>query len=113
MKDTDELASDSLRSSVSSPGIPKTYLTPSASRHSTNTSDARRALNPRPPGSDDLAWNVAPQLLGPFPGRVPLMRRLITPTALVALLAAPAGADAATSLTIKGAGFGHGVGMSQ
>ncbi|HEX8122984.1 MAG TPA: SpoIID/LytB domain-containing protein [Solirubrobacteraceae bacterium] len=41
------------------------------------------------------------------------MRRLIPPTLLVALLAAPAGAGAATSLTIKGAGFGHGVGMSQ
>src|SRR3954453_15970136 len=38
----DELASDSLRSRVSSPGIPKTYLTPSASRHSTKTSDALR-----------------------------------------------------------------------
>src|SRR5919204_6382520 len=43
MKATDELASDSLRSSVSSPGIPKTYLTPSASRHSTKTSEALRS----------------------------------------------------------------------
>ena len=42
MKETEELASDWLRSRVSSPGIPKTYLTPSASRHSTNTSLARR-----------------------------------------------------------------------
>jgi stage II sporulation protein D len=41
------------------------------------------------------------------------MRRLIPPVALCAILAAPAGADAATSLVIKGAGFGHGVGMSQ
>jgi stage II sporulation protein D len=41
------------------------------------------------------------------------MRRLLPPTALVVLLAAPAGADAATSLVVKGAGFGHGVGMSQ
>jgi stage II sporulation protein D len=41
------------------------------------------------------------------------MRRLVPTTALVSLLAAPGVADAATSLTIKGAGFGHGVGMSQ
>src|SRR5436305_328803 len=40
----EELASDSLRSSVSSPGIPNTYRTPSDSRHSTNTSDALRSL---------------------------------------------------------------------
>src|SRR5689334_1563336 len=41
-KSTEDRASDSFRSSVSSPGIPKTCLTPSASRHSTKTSDARR-----------------------------------------------------------------------
>ena len=40
------------------------------------------------------------------------MRRLLPAIALVAL-AAPAGAEAASSLVIKGAGFGHGVGMSQ
>jgi stage II sporulation protein D len=40
------------------------------------------------------------------------MRRLLPATALIALLAAPT-ADAATSLVIKGAGYGHGVGMSQ
>src|SRR5215216_792277 len=40
----EESASASLRSKVSSPGMPKTYLTPSASRHSTNTSDALRTL---------------------------------------------------------------------
>src|SRR3954449_7547488 len=45
---TEELASDSLRSSVSSPGIPKTCLTPSASRHSTNTSDALRLEGTEP-----------------------------------------------------------------
>src|SRR5215213_2141402 len=42
MNSIDERASDSLRSSVSSPGMPKTCLTPSASRHSTKTSDALR-----------------------------------------------------------------------
>ena len=41
------------------------------------------------------------------------MRRLIPSLALVAALALPASAEAATSLVIKGAGFGHGVGMSQ
>jgi stage II sporulation protein D len=41
------------------------------------------------------------------------MRPLIAATAMVAALAAPASAGAATSLVIKGAGFGHGVGMSQ
>src|ERR671912_733213 len=40
----EESASASLRSKVSSPGMPKTCLTPSASRHSTNTSDALRTL---------------------------------------------------------------------
>jgi stage II sporulation protein D len=40
------------------------------------------------------------------------MRRLFTPAILLAAVA-PATAGAATSLTIKGAGFGHGVGMSQ
>ena len=42
-----ERSSDSLRSSVSSPGMPKTYLTPSASRHSTKRSDALRSLIPQ------------------------------------------------------------------
>src|SRR5947209_4247896 len=44
----DESASDSFRSSVSSPGMPKTCLTPSASRHSTKTSDAFRAATRSP-----------------------------------------------------------------
>ncbi|HEX8204422.1 MAG TPA: SpoIID/LytB domain-containing protein [Solirubrobacteraceae bacterium] len=41
------------------------------------------------------------------------MRPLLPTTAVVVALAAPVSADAATSLVIKGAGFGHGVGMSQ
>src|ERR687888_487317 len=53
----DERASDSFRSSVSSPGIPNTCLTPSASRHSTNTSDALRleATGQRTVTSCDMA----------------------------------------------------------
>jgi stage II sporulation protein D len=41
------------------------------------------------------------------------MRRTILATSLCALVCAPAAADAASRYTIKGAGFGHGVGMSQ
>ena len=41
------------------------------------------------------------------------MRRLLITVPIIALLAAAPGADAARSLVIKGAGFGHGVGMSQ
>src|SRR5918911_2822403 len=53
-KSIDESASDSFRSSVSSPGMPKTCLTPSASRHSTNTSEALRgAMSRTLPG---LTW---------------------------------------------------------
>ena len=44
----DESSSDSLRSKVSSPGMPNTYLTPSASRHSTNRSDALRSATTPP-----------------------------------------------------------------
>src|SRR3954454_9517289 len=41
------------------------------------------------------------------------MRRTAVLTALLACLAVPATAPAATTFVIKGAGFGHGVGMSQ
>jgi SpoIID/LytB domain protein len=41
------------------------------------------------------------------------MRRLTLPTLLLLLLALPQAADAATRQIIRGAGFGHGVGMSQ
>jgi stage II sporulation protein D len=43
----------------------------------------------------------------------PEMRRLALLTALFACLTAPAGATAATIFVVKGAGFGHGIGMSQ
>src|ERR1700730_6514295 len=43
-KETDERDGDWLKSSVSSPGMPNTYSTPSASRQSTKTSDARRKV---------------------------------------------------------------------
>jgi stage II sporulation protein D len=41
------------------------------------------------------------------------MRRTLAATSAIAVLCAPAAADAATRYVIKGAGFGHGVGMSQ
>src|SRR5919202_6798784 len=41
------------------------------------------------------------------------MRRALCLTALCALFGAPAAASAAPTWTIKGAGWGHGIGMSQ
>ena len=41
------------------------------------------------------------------------MRRTLLLTALLASLAVPATADAAVRHVIRGAGFGHGIGMSQ
>src|SRR3954453_730718 len=120
MKSTEELASDSLRSSVSSPGIPKTYSTPSTSRHSTNRSDALRSM----PETSPLRSCRANVAVHPVVMRA---RTLILTVALACLLPAgpllppaalaslpPAGtAAAASDFTIRGAGFGHGVGMSQ
>src|SRR5579884_2399669 len=80
----EELARDSLRSSVSSPGMPKTYRTPSASRHSTNRSEALTAM----------------------------ISRYLTASLLVLALGAPP-AQAASELYITGGGDGHGIGMSQ
>src|SRR3954454_629183 len=95
MKETDDAASDSLRSKVSSPGMPKTYLTPSASRHSTKTSEARRSLTRR----------VSPS--ASFMQRTSALIAVL----IAALAAAPA--HAASRFIVRGAGFGHGVGMRQ
>src|SRR3712207_6472855 len=118
----DEPSSDSLRSSVSSPGIPKTCWTPSASRHSTNRSDALRSVT-----TASLAARSATSRPRTCRGyRVPTRRpmrpavprimtrpaRVLAAILLAGLLAAPP-AGAATRFTIRGAGFGHGVGMSQ
>src|SRR3712207_1236965 len=116
----EELASDSFRSSVSSPGIPKTCLTPSDSRHSTKTSDALRAANPLsssaqgPRGRTLRNGRSQPSRLAWVCSTDPAaMRRAILLTALGALFCAPSAASAATSFTIPGAGWGHGIGMSQ
>ena len=66
--------------------MPNTYRTPSASRHSTNTSDALRSA----------------------------IRALTVSVLLLALSAVAAGPSwAASVFIIRGGGFGHGVGMSQ
>src|SRR3954465_13039953 len=95
MKETDDAARDSLRSKVSSPGMPNTYLTPSASRHSTKTSEARRSLTSR---------------VSPSPN--PMQRTTALLAVLIGLLAATP-AHGASRFVVRGAGFGHGVGMSQ
>src|SRR5688572_21551397 len=123
---TDEFSSDSFRSSVSSPGMPKTCFTPSASRHSTKTSDAFRAatlflLPGTGPADYDnrnmWAYTGFKEARYPRKRRVPVgvkpMRKTLFTTLLLGLLAAPASADAATRWVVKGAGWGHGIGMSQ
>jgi stage II sporulation protein D len=97
MNRTAESARDSLRSSVSSPGIPNTYWTPSASRHSTKTSEARRSLT-----------------LGPYLNRGAGRLRLVALLAVCLLALAGAGrASAASTFGIRGGGDGHGIGLSQ
>src|SRR3954462_529527 len=115
MKAIEELASDSLRSKVSSPGIPNTYLTPSASRHSTNTSLARR-VDPTFTYPDPVAMPISSDAttatLASRPGSIPRMRRVVL-AALACLAVVPVAAQAKSSFVIKGAGFGHGIGLSQ
>src|SRR5438270_4038459 len=95
---------DSLRSSVSSPGIPKMYRTPSASRHSTKTSEAfLSAMSAR-----YLTATRRPQAcLGH------LMRGLIGLGAVLATLAFATTALADGNFYIRGGGYGLGIGMSQ
>src|SRR3954452_22123082 len=109
MNDTELEASDSLRSSVSSPGMPNTYFTPSASRHSTKTSEALLAAIGRRPYQPERLRNSGGYL------RLSLVMRRSAHAAfaVAAALVACAPAQAASNFTIKGAGYGHGVGMSQ
>src|SRR5437764_10055782 len=101
MKATLESASDSLRSSVSSPGMPNTYLTPSASRHSTKTSEALRSA---------IAAHFLSELRRPQPRRRLAIATLV---ALATLLTAAAHATAASMFYIRRGGNGHGIGLSQ
>src|SRR6201986_4496827 len=108
MKSIEESARDSLRSNVSSPGIPNTYLTPSASRHSTKTSDALRSLITPP-----YLSAVARPLITALRGRWSLRGLRALLTAAVLLAGSTAAARAASTFYIRGGGDGHGIGMSQ
>src|SRR3954451_12636625 len=119
MNETEDWASDWLRSSVSSPGMPKTYLTPSASRHSTKRSDARRLdiLFPYPASIERFRPMPAePSTATPpaCPRSVRGMRRIAALAAFACCFAVVApSAHGAARLVVKGHGFGHGIGMSQ
>src|SRR3954447_4701559 len=99
----DDSAKDSFRSKVSSPGMPNTCFTPSASKHSTKRSDALRNVM-----FCRLFQRAVATVLTP-------MKKLTLITAIAVLGLVPAAASAATksSWTIRGAGFGHGIGLSQ
>src|SRR4051794_5404774 len=89
--------------------MPNTYLTPSASRHSTKTSDARRlAISSRRYQPTTFRNSGAYLRLGQV-----MRRSAHAALAAAATLLACAPAHAASTLTVKGAGYGHGVGMSQ
>src|SRR4051794_3168216 len=120
MNETEELAKDWLRSSVSSPGMPNTYLTPSASRHSTKRSEARRLAtsDPYPHSLDHVMKRLIEPTTAtplPCPRSERGMRRIASATivALLAVLACAPTAPAASRLVVKGHGFGHGIGLSQ
>ena len=113
-------ASDSFRSSVSSPGMPKTCLTPSASRHSTKTSDALRFATRRSlPGNRPRRLRQ-PQHRGLTAGsrRLGTLREADAPhpphstpdRACSRCPPAPAPRPAGSS---RARGWGHGIGMSQ
>src|SRR5687767_9785190 len=91
--------------------MPNTYLTPSASRHSTKRSDALRSVIPqllsRPRVGLTYAIGTADAL-----SRMARFPKILLLAVLACLLACVS-ATAASKLTIRGAGFGHGVGMSQ
>src|SRR3954454_23633065 len=99
----DESDKDSFRSKVSSPGIPNTCLTPSASKHSTKRSDALR---------NAMVCRLFQRAVSTVPTS---MKKLVlfTTCAVLALVPASASAASSTNWTIRGAGFGHGIGLSQ
>src|SRR5215217_1615665 len=94
--------------------MPKTCPTPSASRHSTNRSDAlRSATKPLSAPIATSGRRPCPATLGNLPTRTMHRNLCIIGVAGAVLACGPATADAAKRFTIRGAGFGHGVGMSQ
>src|SRR4051794_29878525 len=99
----DDSAKDSFRSKVSSPGMPNTCLTPSASRHSTKRSDALR---------NAMGSRLFQRAVATVP--TPMKKlALLTSTAVLALAPQAASAASSSNFTIRGAGFGHGIGLSQ
>ena len=77
--------------------MPNTYSTPSATKHSTNTSDALRSLT-KPPYLNAGARRVW---------------SLVALAVTASALAAAGSASAASTFFIRGGGYGHGVGLSQ
>src|SRR4051812_1454278 len=99
----DESAKDSFRSKVSSPGMPNTCFTPSASKHSTKRSDALRNV---------MVCRLFQRAVSTVPTSMKKLA-LFTTLAVLALVPASASAASSTNWTIRGAGFGHGIGLSQ
>ena len=93
-------------------------MTPSASRHSTKTSDALRFATSAPypkTGFGDydtrnfgLTWRYSSRAT-----LAQVVRRSLLAAILTLVLARPASAGAATRWVVKGGGWGHGIGMSQ
>src|SRR3954454_2664804 len=99
---TDDSAKDSFRSKVSSPGMPNTCFTPSASKDSTKRSDALR---------NAMVFRLFQRPVATVPRS---MKKLALLTSLALLtLVSQASAAANSNFTIRGAGFGHGIGLSQ
>src|SRR4051794_3157765 len=99
----EESAKDSFRSKVSSPGMPNTCLTPSASKHSTKRSDALRNV---------MVCRLFQRAVSTVPTSMKKLA-LFTTLAVLALVPASASAASSSNWTVRGAGFGHGIGLSQ
>src|SRR5690242_20763519 len=96
--------------------MPNTCFTPSASRHSTKTSEALRGMFRTLLMRSQMADRRSrPHLRAAPVVQLPLVivRRALPALLLLLLLVAVPAADAATRQIIRGAGFGHGIGMSQ
>src|SRR3954464_3031139 len=97
----DESAKDSFRSKVSSPGMPNTCFTPSASKHSTKRSDALR---------NAMVCRLFQRAVATVS---PPMKKLALITTIALLALAGQASAASSNWTIRGGGFGHGIGLSQ
>src|SRR5947209_13649034 len=91
--------------------MPKTYRTPSASKHSTKTSEALRSPI-SPPYLTEPTHRAAATRRGPA-CLVLGMRAAAVGFSILAALVLAGPASAASTLFISGGGNGHGIGMSQ